>query len=264
MQSDISCSLVIATYNWPEALELVLQSILKQSVLPLEVLIADDGSKEETATLIKKYQSIFSIPLKHFWHEDDGFRKTIILNETYRNALGNYIVQIDGDIILNKHFIEDHINNAKIGYFIKGSRGRLTKERTELLFQTKNINLNFLSKGLKSRINASRLPFLSFLFWGSPNNSRNIKGCNFAVWKKDFIAVNGYNNDLIGWGHEDIELGERLINSGVKKKQLKLVAVCFHIYHNEYSRHNESNNLTIYLNAVKQKISACRNGYQKL
>lgn len=261
MSNKISSSLIVSTYNWPEALDLVLLSILNQTVFPIEVIIADDGSTNKTKELIEKYQKIFSVKLMHVWHEDDGFRKTIILNEAYRIAQGDYIIQIDGDIILNKYFIEDHLKNAKPGYFIKGSRGRLTETRSKLLLENRNINLNAFTSGMQSRINATRLPFLRCLFYGKKVMSRKLKGCNFAVWKRDFVNVNGYNNDLTGWGHEDIELAARLNNNGVYTRQLKLTAVCFHIYHKINSRASESNNLAVYQKTIEEKIATCSNGF---
>ena len=227
----IRASLLISTYNWPQALDLVLKSVSFQSQLPLEVVIADDGSSIETKTLIDSYRQKLPIPIKHIWHEDKGFRKTIIMNQAVGQISGDYIIQIDGDIILHPRFIEDHIHEAKSGFFIKGSRGRLTKSKSAQVLKTKNIFINPFSPGVKSTINAIRYKAFSRFFYGEILETRNVKGCNFAVWKKDFIAVNGYNNALTGWGHEDIELAARLVNAGVKHKQLKMIAVCYHIYH---------------------------------
>src|ERR1700712_962551 len=106
----IKCSLVISTYNWPQALELCLKSVATQKHLPDEVIIADDGSGEETRLLIDKYKKDFPVPLLHLWHEDKGFRKTIILNKAINQSSFEYIIQVDGDVILEKHFISDHLN----------------------------------------------------------------------------------------------------------------------------------------------------------
>ncbi len=260
----MECSLVISTYNWPQALDLVLKSVLRQSVLPGEVIIADDGSKEDTRSLIQSYQSTFPVPLIHLWHADEGFRKTIILNKSFKQAKAEYIIQIDGDIILHPHFIKDHLANKERGYFIKGSRGRLTKELTEKILLSKRIDFTLLEPGVKSSINATRFPMASRFLYGKDKNSRNVKGCNFAVWKDDFIAVNGYNNDVSGWGHEDIELAARLINHNIKHRQLKMVAVCFHIHHELVSRKKEANNLQSYYDVVKSGTMRCANGYDQV
>lgn len=255
-------TLIISTYNWPEALALTLESILKQTELPHEIIIADDGSETSTKELIDQYIKKLPVPLKHVWHEDIGFRKTIILNEAVRQSSGEYIIQIDGDIILHPQFIKDHIKNAENGYFIKGSRGMLTAQKSTYILKTKDTSVSPLDKGLRSKINGTRLPYFSPLFYGKPKLSRKVKGCNFAVWKKDFIKVNGYNNALTGWGHEDIELAARLVNSNIKCRQLKMTAVCYHLYHPLNSRHQEDDNLQVYKKVVKEGVKKCRNGYE--
>ncbi|MFY7838706.1 MAG: glycosyltransferase family 2 protein [Lacibacter sp.] len=260
----MECSLVISTYNWPQALDLVLKSVLRQRVLPGEVIIADDGSAEETKQLIASYQASFPVPLIHMWHKDDGFRKTIILNKAYKAAKGEYIIQIDGDIIIHPDFIKDHLKFSEKGFYIKGSRGLLTKELTENVLKSKRINFSLLQAGIKSRFNITRLPLASRLLYGKPDNTRKVKGCNFAVWKSDFIAVNGYNNDVRGWGHEDIELAARLVNHGVKQRHLKLAAICFHIHHELASRHKEAHNLQSYYDVIHNKVKRCESGYDQV
>jgi glycosyltransferase involved in cell wall biosynthesis len=242
---------------------LVFESIMIQSVFPDEVVIADDGSNEATSSLIESFKAQLKVPLKHIWHPDKGFRKTIIMNKAIRASECDYIIQIDGDIILHKDFVKDHIGEARADYFIKGSRGTLNQRLTDKLLKSKNVSIGIFSKGLGSRINSTRLPMLSSLFHGSPFKTNDLRGCNFGFWKKDFIAVNGYNNDLYGWGHEDIELAARLVNFGVKRKQLKLIAVCYHLYHKPNSRDQENTNYEIYLDVIKRKIKRCNNGYHE-
>jgi glycosyltransferase involved in cell wall biosynthesis len=256
-------SLLISTYNWPEALELVFESILVQTVLPDEIIIADDGSKKETTLLIDAFKKRVNTVVKHIWQPDDGFRKTIIMNKAIRSSESDYIIQIDGDIILHPDFIKDHLLEAKKGYFIKGSRGLLNHSLTKKLMQSKNVLIGIFSKGLGSRINSTRLPMLTPLFYGSTDKTSDLRGCNFGFWKDDFVAVNGYNNDLVGWGHEDIELAARLVNSGVKRKQLKMMAVCYHLNHQINSRDQEDKNYEVYLDVIKQKIKRCENGYRE-
>lgn len=257
-------SILLSTYNWPEALELVLKSVWQQSQPPLEILVADDGSTEETRQLIDTYRSELPVPLKHIWHEDKGFRKTIIMNKAVREAAGKYIIQIDGDIILHPDFIRDHLKAARENFFIKGSRGMLSPEKSRKLLQSGQVRVSSFGKGVRSKINATRFPLLSPLFYGSPSKTNDLRGCNFAFWKEDFIAVNGYNNDLTGWGHEDIELAARLVNQGVRRKQLKMTAVCYHLYHIFQPRHDEDNNYQIYEKTGKEDIKRCPNGYDQI
>ncbi|AQW90337.1 glycosyltransferase family 2 protein [Elizabethkingia anophelis] len=256
-------ALLISTYNWPKALDLVFQSIVIQTVLPDEILIADDGSSHHTKELIDKWKTRFSIPVKHFWQEDKGFRKTIILNKAIAGTDSQYIIQIDGDIILNKKFIEDHLHEAREGFFLNGSRSMINEANTKALLSSDKLCIKTMIKNVKNKINATRFPFASRFFRKDHLKSNNVKGCNFSFWKNDFIEVNGYNNDLNGWGHEDIELAARFNNIGIKQRRLKMKAVCYHLFHEYLDRQNESKNLSSYQQVVRENMVQCKNGYQE-
>ena len=238
-----SCSLVTPTYNWPEALELLLLSVLNQTHLPNEVIIADDGSKEETKLLIEKFQKKFPIPLVHIWHEDVKNRKPRIMNKAIAAAKFDYIVEIDGDIIMNKYFIEDHLKNAEKGFYLFGSRVNIQKNILEQLFKTKNIDFNVFSKGIKKRLRTIRFPFLMNFAKPHLTRSKKLRGCNMSFWREDFIKINGFNENLVGWGIDDSEMIQRLHNIGIQGKRLKYAGIAFHIYHPEQSKsHIEINN----------------------
>ena len=135
----MNISLLISTYNWKEALRQSLLSIFNQTVLPHEILIADDGSTDDTRLLIDEMREISPVPIIHLWQEDDGFRVASIRNKAIARATGDYIVQIDGDIFVNKHFIQDHIEMAEEGYFVCGSRVLLSPLQTvQLLTGNRN------------------------------------------------------------------------------------------------------------------------------
>ncbi|WP_448636044.1 glycosyltransferase [Pedobacter panaciterrae] len=164
MQKQITAALLISTYNWPAALDLVLSSVLLQSKMPDEILIADDGSTEETKTIIEKYKKLFKIPVLHFWQEDHGFRKTLILNKAIAGAKSDYIIEIDGDIIIHRKFIEDHINFAMPGTFVRASRGYLNKELSAKLISKEISKINIFSKNIANFFSVVRIPFLWPLF----------------------------------------------------------------------------------------------------
>lgn len=256
-------ALLISTYNWKAALDLVLQSVQIQTVLPDEILIADDGSNEDTKNLIEQWKIKFAIPVKHFWHKDNGFRKTIILNKAIKGSDADYIIQIDGDIILSPQFIQDHIEELKKGFFLNGSRALINEENTKKLLKSGVLDLKKTKKNIKNKINATRFPLLSKFFRKDHIKSNNVKGCNFSFWKNDFIAVNGYNNEMNGWGHEDIELAARLNNIGIKQRRLKMKAICYHLHHSYFDRQNENKNFSTYKNVVEKKIITCENGYKQ-
>lgn len=256
-----SVSLIISTYNWPKALETCLLSILNQETLPDEVLIADDGSGEETKNVINYFRSIFPIPLIHVWQKDEGFRKAEILNRTIRESSFDYLVQIDGDVILHPGFIKDHLSVREEGAFVRGTRAMLTQQKTIEVLRTGDIRLHFLSHGVQHRINALHIPLLKQLGIRKIWSSRSVRGSNLAYWKSDFIQVNGYNNKLQGWGHEDEELAARFINNHIIKKIVKLCAIQFHLYHTVASRENEPAHADSVKNTVNNKLKSCVQGY---
>lgn len=256
-------SLIISTYNWPEALSLLLKSVLAQKVLPNEVIIADDGSTVHTKELIDMFKTRFPVPLKHIWHEDKGFRRTVILNKAIAASEGNYIIQIDGDIILHPCFVKDHIAAAKSEHFVKGSRAQISKNKSLEILDSNQISFHPFSLGIKHRFNALRLPSLSFLIKTDSSNP-DIRGCNMAFWRSDFIQVNGYDNTIEGWGHEDVELAARLINIDKRKKHLKLAAVCYHLYHEVVSRAKEKDNHLFFEKTIAQGRKQAENGYREI
>ena len=256
-------SLIIATYNWAAALELVLLSLLKQSRLPDEIIIADDGSTEATKQLIERYTDKFQCGLHHIWQADKGFQKTKILNKAVDKANGDYIIQIDGDILLHKHFIKDHIHTAKQGVFIHGSRVFLNKKITNKAFADLAYHFSIFTSGISNRLNGIRSPLLSTIISSKNDNLKGTRGCNFSFWKQNFIEANGYNEDMTGWGKEDTELSIRLMNNGLQKHKLKGKAVCYHLHHNISSREGLTINTAILETALKNKIKNCTNGISK-
>ncbi|MCG2618003.1 glycosyltransferase family 2 protein [Terrimonas sp. NA20] len=261
-KNDPSAALLISTYNWPEALDLVFQSILHQTRMPDEVIIADDGSGNETRKVIDAFREKCPVPVRHFWQHDDGFRKTEIINQVISYTDCAYIIQIDGDIILHPKFIEDHLRVQEQGTYIRASRVLLSEEKTkELLFLKKYAPPSIFSNGIKNRINALRLPLLAFFLTKRRRRSDNIHGSNCAYWRADFIAVNGYNNQMQGWGHEDIELAARLVNAGILQKRVKLLAIGYHLHHTYNDRGRAAFNHGIYLQVVNSGTTTCADGY---
>lgn len=259
-----TCSLIIATYNWAKALNLVLKSIMNQTVMPTEVIIADDGSTSETERLIQSFKEEINIPLIHVWHEDKGFRLAEIRNKAIKQAKGEYIVQIDGDVFLHKRFIEDHLAFAEKGFYVRGSRVRLGQQLSKELLQDQKINISIFNKDIKSKLNGLRFPFLAKQLMFKKESVLKMLGCNMAFWKDDFVKVNGYSNDLTGWGFEDSELSARFINIGLQKKVIKHAAICYHIYHKENSRENEQIHTKKLQQIVDLKIKRANSGYNEV
>ncbi len=256
-------ALLISTYNWPEALDLVLRSALQQSQLPDEILIADDGSTEETKTLIKTYLNKSILPIKHIWQMDEGFRRSHILNKTIAASTADYIIQIDGDCIMHKDFVKDHIIRAKKGEFLYGSRVNIKKAALPTVFENDIYRFSFLSRHIVKRTRNLRIPLLRDQYKPSSVFSSKVRGCNISYHKQDFIDVNGYNEDMEGWGREDSEFILRLLNNNVKGKRLRYGGIIYHIYHKESSKSNLKDNNRIQQNTIDEKLVWCENGVDK-
>ena len=254
------CTLVTPTYNWPEALELLLLSTMNQTVLPNEVIIADDGSRDDTKQLIASFQKVFPVPLIHIWHQDIKNRKPSIMNQAIAKAKFDYIVEIDGDIIMNKHFIEDHLLFAKKGFYLFGSRVNIQEKLLPNLFSKKIIHFNFFSKEIKKRGRTIRIPFLMNFAKSVDQRSKKLRGCNMSFWKQDFIKVNGFNESLVGWGIDDSEMIQRLHNIGIKGKRLKFAGIAYHIYHKEQSKSHFAINDEIEKETTKKKLTFIEKG----
>ncbi|NNC51147.1 MAG: glycosyltransferase family 2 protein [Flaviramulus sp.] len=260
MSSYPKCTLVTPTYNWPNALELLLLSIKNQSIYPNEVIIADDGSKKETAGLIKRFQQDFPVPLHHVWHKDNKNQKPAIMNKAIAKAKNNYIIEIDGDIIMHKDFVKDHLHMAKKNTFLYGSRVNIQEDYLKDLFEKKQTTFHFFSKGIKKRGRTLRIPFLSNLYKEEDTRSSKLRGCNMSFWRDDFIKVNGFNENLVGWGIDDSEMIQRLLNIGVKGKRLKFRGIVYHIYHKEQDKSHININEIIENETTKKKITFIEKG----
>lgn len=264
MARQVTCTLLISTYNWPQALNLVLLSILNQKQLPTEIVIADDGSKEETKKLIDNYRNKFSIPIKHVWHEDEGFRLAKIRNKAIATAMGDYIIQIDGDVILHPYFIKDHLAFAKENSLVRASRIYINERISKQMLNEGRYRINAFSKGVTNFFSALRLPFLWSIFENNYKNEGNerfeIHGCNMAFWRKEAVAINGYNESFNGWGPEDKEFVARLLNIGVKKRFIKMGAIVFHIYHKENAKNYLAENEKEFKATINQNRTFCSLG----
>lgn len=253
-------ALLISTYNWPSALELVLKSLREQTSLPDEVLIADDGSTDETKQLIESFSAKSPIKVVHVWHEDKGFRKAVILNKAVAKSSSDYIIQIDGDCIMHPEFIADHKRNVQPNTYLYGTRATITKEALPRIFDEKQTKYHYFSKDLKKRSRTLHSSLLSALYRPHKEFSSNFRGCNVSFWRQDFIDINGYNENFEGWGREDSDLVIRLGNNGVLARRLRYVAIVYHIYHPENPRDQLKENDALQNASVVNKIVRTEKG----
>lgn len=253
-------ALLISTYNWPEALELILLSLIDQVLKPDEVLIADDGSINKTKLLIEEFQRKTSIPIRHIRHADKGFRRSRILNLAIAKSTADYIIQIDGDCIMHKRFIKDHVALREANTYLFGSRVNIQESLLPELFSKKITKFCFFRKGINKRTRNLRIPFLAIKYKKHEKISSKLRGCNLSFWKKDFIAVNGYNEDFEGWGREDSELIVRMTNNKVLGKRIRYAGIVYHIWHKVADQSRFKTNDSLQEKSRIEKSVWCENG----
>ena len=253
-------SIIITTYNWPEALEASLTSLLDQNHKNFEIIIADDGSTAPTKTLIKKFQATSTISIKHVFHEDQGFRAGTIRNKAVAASEGDYLIFVDGDCITLPSFIHRHQQLAEPNFFVPGNRVLLSKEYSPQVLSTKDPLHKkslpfFLYLWATQKLNRY-IPFLHLplgpLRCLTPKKWQKAMTCNLAIWKKDFIAVNGFDEQFQGWGYEDSDLVIRLIHNRIKRKEGRFAVPVLHLWHKENDRSQHDENYQRLLDRLSQ------------
>ena len=232
-------SVIMSTYNAESWLEKVLIGFSCQTFTDFEIVIADDGSREATKELIERYQKELNIPIIHVWQKDDGFQKSQILNKAIIASRAEYLVFTDGDCIPRKDFLEVHNNYKEVGCFLSGGYYKLpmnislaiTKENIYNFdcFDIKWLKANGMIPSFKdNKLNStgSKSKLLNFITPTTPSwNGHNASG-----WKADILAVNGFD-ERMQYGGQDRELGERMVNFGIKPIQIRYSTVCLHLDH---------------------------------
>lgn len=257
-------ALIISTYNRPPALDRVLAGVAAQTCPPREALVADDGSGEETRALIAAWAKHLPCPLRHVWHEDDGFRKTTILNEAVVRAQAScdYLVVLDGDCVPHRKFIEDHRRLAEPGFWVQGRRC-FAKARWARRFDPGNTSILLwaLAGRLTGIAKALRLPWPIV---SRNEGQRGIIGCNQGVWRADLEAINGFDEEYAGWGiGEDSDMGTRLYHLGRPRKLVHAHAVVVHLNHSAPPKDHVPQSLARLDETIRSRKVRCRVGLDR-
>lgn len=258
-------SFIISFYNKIELLKYVLVALERQTYKNFEVIIADDGSKQEIVEQINTMKDSYSFVVKHVWHEDKGWQKNVILNKALVESEGQYLIFIDGDCIPHPKFIQEHIENRKENQVISGRRVMLTEKVSKKLSAEK-IREGYLDRAaffplLKETLfnkkpthveNMIRVrnKFIRKIF--IKDKMRGFWGCNFSAWKKDLLNVNGFDERFLypGFG-EDVDLDNRLRKSGVFPMTKKHLVTQYHVFHQHFDTMHQPNILLVEENEKK-------------
>ena len=271
MQQTQTLSVVITTYNRPDALTAVVEACFAQSDNNFEIIIADDGSTANTRDCIARLAARAPVPLRHVWQPDDGFRAAMARNRGTLAATGNYIIFLDGDCVPQRDFIRRHRALAQPGFLVSGSRILLGQAFSARVLG-EGIDLQDMSLLDKLRLRAQgalnkaapllvKLPDIgrqrrAFSF-------RRIKGCNMAFWRSDLDRINGFDESFKGWGHEDADVVVRLFHAGVLRKDGAYATEVFHLWHREAQRDQATSNKQLVLDRLANKTTQAVKGLKE-
>ncbi len=278
--ASMKVSVIVATFNRPRHLALCLKSIAASSVLPSEVLVADDGSTEETRECIVRMQEAFGhlFAIVHVRQEHEGCRKQMIVNEAVRRSTGDYLFFTDGDCTVHRDCLRWHLQRNDPRAILAGQRVQIGEQLTQkLLSSGKVVNaltLELLWDFMKRGSHHGQEAFIirsgllrKLLKKDRIKPSTSVIGCNCSLPKKLFLEINGYDEDFQGFGDEDADLGIRVLNSGGSIRSVRNLAVVFHHYHPgtwNFDTEQFKHNALIKKRRIENKESFCRNGIRKL
>ena len=235
----VPISIIVTTYNRPDALDAVLRGLARQSDKDFAVIIADDGSSPETATLLKSWQGRLAQPLTHIWQEHRGFRAAEIRNRAIVASRGAYCIFLDGDCLPRQDFVLEHRQLAEAGWFVVGNRVLMSKALTDRVLSQRlepelwtfaeacrarfNGDINRIAPLLQARLGPVRKIRPQY-WWGA-------RSCNLAVWRADVDRIDGFDSSYVGWGLEDSDLLIRLLRSGINRKDGRFSTGVLHLWH---------------------------------
>ena len=254
-------SLIVSTYNRPDALQAVVEALFAQSDRQFEIIIADDGSTASTRRCVQALAARAPVRLQHVWQPDQGFRLAMARNQGTLAARGDYLVFLDGDCIPQRDFIAQHRKLAQSGYLVTGSRILLSEALTARVL-LEGIDLPGASAAAKCayRLRGHMNKVLQLLLRlpdiGRTSHRfswRRIKGCNLGMWRRDLETVNGFDEGFRGWGHEDADLVVRMFNAGVMRKDGAFATEVFHLWHREAQRDQAASNKHLVLARAADK-----------
>ena len=243
-------SVIVTTYNRPDALRAVLAGLQAQKEREFEILVADDGSRGDTRALVETAARTSALPIRHVWQEDNGFRAGAARNRAAAQARGEYLLFLDGDCVPRPDWIAQHRSLAERKWMVAGNRILLSDAFTRLVLASGTPIHEWTDEqwqAAQARGDINRTKPLKVLSLGplrklAGRRWQRIRTCNLGVWMSDFRAVNGFDEAFEGWGFEDSDLAVRLINHGTRRKEGAFATGVLHLWHRENDRRFEGRN----------------------
>jgi GT2 family glycosyltransferase len=254
-----SLSVVVSTYEWPEALDVVLRTLAEQHDDRFDVVVADDGSGPATAAVVERWQRRLGDRICHVWQDDHGYRRARALNRATLAVQGEYILFLDGDGLVRTRCIESVRRGVLPGWFLASKRLNMSKELSARVLEDyvsvgRWTALRWLLSaptelftgpresarpGLLLPVRDQRRPWR----WGQQDFSPPYDAYGFflGVARNDLERVNGFDMRYEGWGGEDVDLAVRLRRSGLRCGWPGARATVLHLWHRERKGRERSN-----------------------
>jgi glycosyltransferase involved in cell wall biosynthesis len=258
VNKQLSTCLIITSCS-KDALEVLLQSILHQSEMPNEIIVADNGFSSETEQLMKVYARKFSVPLLHCRSEGED-KLAELKNKALVQANAEYILMVDGDAVLSRDFIKNHKKAAWKKCFVQGPQAFLSETLTQQAIARKITYFPLFGKGLNIGFSAVEIPFLSPLFSTKTHHVKEIHGSNLAFWKEDAIQVNGFNEGCTGEHIENSEFAIRLVNNDIKKINLRFGGVMYQLFHSAHTSRELKSESSVLQKSISEQMKYCEQG----
>ena len=241
----MNIAVIVTTYNRPDALAALFEGYRAQRDRAFEIVVADDGSGEETAAVVAACRERGDLAVDHVWQEDRGFRAAAIRNRALARTKADYVIFTDGDCLPLPDFIAGHRRLAERGWFVAGNRILMAEQLSRrILAERLPVHAwpagRWLALFLKGEINRFlplwRLPVPGWLRKLPARRWHGVMTCNLAAWREDLLAVNGFDEAYEGWGLEDSDLTLRLLHSGINRKSARFATPVVHLWHPENDR----------------------------
>lgn len=267
----MNTAVVVTTYNRPDALAAVLAGYADQANADFELLIADDGSTDDTRRLIEQEQSRLRFSVRHVWQEDHGFRAAAARNRAVAQTQAEYLIFVDGDCVPAPNFIRQHQSLAQRGYFLAGNRVLLSEAFTRRVlaehlpiqrWHATRWLLAWAKRDVNRLLPLVTLPDTRFRRH-APRRWEGVKTCNLSLWRNDFVRINGFDESYAGWGLEDSDLAIRLIHSGIRHKSARFAAPVFHLWHRDNDRSRLAENQKLLDEILASARTEARLGLQQ-
>jgi glycosyltransferase involved in cell wall biosynthesis len=255
-------SIILLTYERPDALELALRGLARQTIAPDELIVTDDGSSPSTRRTVERFVGVLPCSVRFLTQEHRGGRMSRARNRGIAVARGDYLIFLDGDMVAARHFVEDHRAFAREGCFVQGSRVLASEAVTRELLATGRLEVGFFERGLERRRHALRSSLARWA-WGRPHHGRRgAKSCNLALWREDLVRLNGFNEEMEGWGLEDGELVIRALRMGLRRRDLRMGGSAVHLWHAPHVLTQDNPNFPAYRRTLASGEYRCAKGLE--